>query len=211
MSDAFVRAIQQRLNRMGFAAGAEDGLNGPSTRLAVARFQLAYNAGNPLAVDGQYGPFTLAAMDEVDSRGKISPNFSLNEVRSKGDRTAFVHRELLGALETLRSRVGRPLSLVSAWRDIQHNRRVGGATSSQHTYGDAPELNRIRFQFPRNAILTAGRAVDFNRGYITLEDAQALELFSGLGWRLDGGKRWVTHVDIRTSRSPKDPSIWRYG
>ena len=211
MSDEFVRNIQRNLNIMGFNAGAEDGLNGPSTRLAVARFQLAFNLGNPLAVDGLYGPMTLGAMAEVEKRGNISPNFSLNEVRSKGDRTAFVHRDLLNALETLRSRVGRPLSLVSAWRDIQHNRRVGGATSSQHTYGDAPELQRVKAQFPRNSILTAGRAADFNRGYITLEDAQALELFSGLGWRLDGGKRWVTHVDIRTSRSPKDPSIWRYG
>ena len=211
MSDPFVKAIQQRLNRMGFNAGVEDGLNGPSTRLGVARFQLAYNLGNPLAVDGQYGPFTLAAMDEVEKRGRISANFSLNEVRSKGDRTAFIHRDMLRGLETLRSRVGRPLALVSAWRDIAHNRRVGGATSSQHTYGDAPELLRVRDRFPRNSILTAGRAADFNRGYITLEDAQKLELFSGLGWRLDSGKRWVTHVDIRTSRSPKDPSIWRYG
>jgi len=211
LSDEFVRNIQRNLNIMGFNAGAEDGLNGPSTRLAVARFQLAFNLGNPLAVDGLYGPMTLGAMAEVEKRGNISPNFSLNKVRSKGDRTAFVHRDLLNALETLRSRVGRPLSLVSAWRDIAHNRRVGGATSSQHTYGDAPELQRVKVQFPRNSILTAGRAVDFNRGYITLEDAQALELFSGLGWRLDGGKRWVTHVDIRTSRSPKDPSIWRYG
>ena len=210
MSDQFVKAIQTRLNRMGFNAGAEDGLNGPSTRLAVARFQLAYNLGNHLTVDGQYGPLTLGAMDEAEKRGRISPNFSLNEVRSKGDRTAYVHRDLLVALETLRSRVGRPLGLVSAWRDIQHNRRVGGATSSQHTYGDVPELARIRDSFPRNAILTAGRAADFNRGYITLEDAQALNLFSGLGWRLDGGKRWVTHVDIRTGRSPRDPSVWRY-
>jgi len=211
MSDVVVRSIQQRLNRMGFAAGAEDGQNGPATRLAVARFQLAFNGRNRLDVDGMYGPLTLAALDEVDSRGRISPNFSLNEVRSKGDRTAFIHRDLLNALETLRSRVGRPLSLVSAWRDIQHNRRVGGATSSQHTYGDAPELQRVRDRFPRNSVLTAGRAADFNRGYITLEDAQKLELFSGIGWRLDGGKRWVTHVDIRTNRSPKDPSVWRYG
>jgi hypothetical protein len=211
LSDQFVKAIQTRLNRMGFNAGVEDGLNGPSTRLAVARFQLAYNLGNHLTVDGQYGPLTLGAIDEMDRKGKVSLNFGLNEVRSKGDRTAFIHRDLLKALEALRSRVGRPLGLVSAWRDIQHNRRVGGATSSQHTYGDAPELLAIKDRFPRNSILTAGRAADFNRGYITLEDAQALELFSGLGWRLDGGKRWVTHVDIRTSRSPKDPSIWRYG
>jgi zinc D-Ala-D-Ala carboxypeptidase len=208
--DTVVQQVQTRLNRMGFHPFPIDGLNGPQTRLSVARFQLAYNLGRPLAGDGQYGPFTLSALDEVENRGRISPNFALNEVRSKGDRTAFIHRDLLSALETLRSRVGRPLSLVSAWRDIVHNRRVGGATSSQHTYGPAPELQAIKDRFPRNSILTAGRAADFNRGYITLEDCRALHLFSGIGWREDSGKRWVTHVDIRTSTTPANPTVWQY-
>jgi zinc D-Ala-D-Ala carboxypeptidase len=208
--DTVVKAIQTRLNRMGFHPFPIDGLNGPQTRLSVARFQLAYNLGNRLAVDGVYGPFTLAAIDEVEKRGKISPNFALNEVRSKGDRTAFIHRDLLDALETLRSRVGRPLSIVSGWRDIQHNRRVGGATSSQHTYGPAPELQAIRDRFPRNSILTAGRAADFNRGYVTLGDLRSMNLFSGIGWREDRGERWVTHVDVRTSATAGNPAVWQY-
>ncbi len=210
MSDAIVKSLQTRLNRLGFRAGAEDGVAGPATRLAVARFQLAYNLHNQIGVDGLYGPQTFGALDAVEQRGLLSPHFSVNEVRSKGDRTAFIHRELLAALQTLRSRVGRPLALVSAWRDVAHNRRVGGATSSQHTYGDAPELQRVKDRFPRNSILTAGRAADFNRGYITLDEARDLRLFSGLGWRLDGGKRWVTHVDLRTNRSVDDPSVWQY-
>ena len=205
-----VHAIQTRLNRMGFHPFPIDGLNGPQTRLSVARFQLAYNLGNHLVVDGMYGPMTLAALDEVEKRGRISPNFSLNEVRSKGDRTAFIHRDLLRALETLRSRVGRPLAIVSGWRDIQHNRRVGGATSSQHTYGPAPELQAIQGRFPRNSILTAGRAADFNRGYITLDDLRDLRLFSGIGWREDGGRRWVTHVDIRRTATTANPTVWQY-
>jgi hypothetical protein len=209
MAAPIIKAIQQRLNRMGFNAGTEDGLNGPATRLAVARFQLAYNLGNHLTVDGQYGPLTLGAMDEMDRQGKVSPNFGLNEVRSKGDRTAFIHRDLLVALETLRSRSGRPLGLVSAWRDIQHNRRVGGATSSQHTYGEAPELLALRGSIV-SGHLKAGRAADFNRGYITLEDCRDLNLFSGIGWRADKGKQWVTHVDVRTSAETFNPKVWQY-
>jgi zinc D-Ala-D-Ala carboxypeptidase len=208
--DAVVHQLQTRLSRMGFHPFPVDGLVGPQTRLSVARFQLAYNLGSRLAVDGLHGPLTFAAMDEVEKRGRISPNFGLGEVRSKGDRTSFIHRDLLSALETLRSRVGRPLPLVSAWRDIQHNRRVGGATSSQHTYGAAPELQAIKDRFPRNSILTAGRAADFNRGYITLGDCRALNLFSGIGWREDRGERWVTHVDIRTGVSPSNPTVWQY-
>jgi hypothetical protein len=202
-----VRSIQQRLNRFGFGPIAEDGLNGPSTRLSVARFQVAYNLGRWLAVDGQYGPMTLAALDEVDKTGKISPNFGLSEVRSKGDRTAYIHRDLLRALETLRSRVGKPLGLVSAYRDEAHNRRVGGARSSQHTYGASPELEAIKGRFPANAYLGSGRAADFNRGYILLADAKNLNLFSGLGHR-DG---WVTHADVRLGVSTASPRVWQYG
>jgi zinc D-Ala-D-Ala carboxypeptidase len=180
---------------MGFHPFPIDGLNGPQTRLSVARFQLAYNLGKRLVVDGMYGPMTLAAMDEVEKRGRISPNFSLNEVRSKGDRTAFIHRDLLVALETLRSRVGRPLSLVSAWRDIQHNRRVGGATSSQHTYGPAPELQAIKDRFPRNSILTAGTGGRFQPWlHYARTTARALNLFSGIGWRED---KWRAVGDPR--------------
>jgi hypothetical protein len=210
MSATVVKALQTRLNRLGFNAGAEDGIAGPATRLAVGRFQLAYNLNGGIAVDGLYGPQTLAALDTVEERGRISPNFSINEIRSKGDRTAFVHRDLLKALETLRSHVGRPLPLISAWRDVAHNRRVGGASSSQHTFGEAPELLAVKDRFARTAALTAGRAADFNRGYITLDDARELHLFSGMGWRLDGGKRWVTHVDVRTSAIPANPSVWQY-
>jgi hypothetical protein len=209
MSDTVVRSIQQRLNRMGFGPMVEDGLNGPQTRLGVARFQTAYNAGRPLVVDGLYGPMTLSALDQVDSSGRISPNFALSEVRSKGDRTAWVHRSLLSALEELRSAAGRPLSLVSCWRDVAHNRRVGGARTSQHTYGSAPELEALRGQFPAGAFLAAGKAADFNRGYIELGALRDMRIFTGIGWREDRGKRWVTHVDVRPG-NPASPTVWQY-
>jgi lysozyme family protein len=209
MAAPIIKAIQQRLNRLGFGNIPVDGLNGPQTRTAVARFQLAYNLGRHLDVDGQYGPFTLAAIDEVEKRGKISPNFGLKEVRSKGDGTAWVHRDLLVALEALRGSAGKPLAIVSGWRDVAHNKRVGGATSSQHTYGEAPELLALRGSIA-SGHLRAGRAADFNRGYITLEDCRDLNLFSGIGWRADRGKQWVTHVDVRTSAETFNPKVWQY-
>jgi len=202
----FVRGMQQTLTDLGFPVGAIDGANGPATRTAVARFQLAYGHGR-LTVDGQYGPQTMAALDQVRTSGRMSPNFTVNECRSKGDRTAWVHRDLLAALEQMRARVGKPLSLVSCWRDVAHNRRVGGARTSQHTYGASPELHAIQSRLMRGAHLFAGRAADFNRGWIRLQDCVNLRLFSGIGHR-DG---WVTHVDIRTSASPANPSIWVYG
>jgi peptidoglycan hydrolase-like protein with peptidoglycan-binding domain len=199
-----VAQMQATLGQVGFPSGPADGVVGPATRTAVARFQLAY-AWRPIGVDGLYGPQTLGALAQVQQTGRLSPNFSVSELRSKGDGSCHVHRDLLTALERLRTAVGTPLPIVSGWRDVAHNRRVGGAASSQHTFGRAPELDAIAARLdgtPR----TAGRAADIPRNYIRLEDCVRLGLFGGIGHR----NGWVTHVDIRPG-STVAPTIWVYG
>ena len=201
---AVVAQMQRELASVGFPSGPADGVVGPMTRTAVARFQLAY-AWRPITVDGLYGPQTLGALAQVVQTGRLSPNFSVSELRSKGDGSCHVHRDLLAALERLRAHVGKPLPVVSGWRDVAHNRRVGGAASSQHTFGRAPELDAIASRLdgtPR----TAGRAADIPRNYIRLDDCRALGLFGGMGHR----NGWVTHVDIRPV-SPAAPTVWVYG
>ena len=200
-----VREMQTALNALGFPCGTPDGIAGPLTRTAVARFQLAY-AHERITVDGLHGPQTFAALRTVLTSGRLAPHFGVSEVRSKGDGTAWVHRDLLFALEALRAHVGRPLPLISAWRDVAHNRRVGGASRSQHTFGAAPELDAIRGRLAPSAVRVAGRAADFNRGYIRLDEAVGLGLFGGFGHR-DG---WVTHVDMRAGSTSR-PVTWRYG
>lgn len=205
------RELQQKLDDLGFAPGAIDGMEGPATRTAAARFQLACNltGHQNLTVDAIPGPKTWAALQAAHASGRLSDHFSVAELRSKGDGTCWVHRDLLKALEQLRGEIGKTLSIVSGWRDVNHNRRVGGALGSQHTYGPAPELEAIRVRLAPGAHLNAGRAADFNRGYITLEDARDLHLFSGIGWRKDGAN-WVTHVDVRTPTKTANPSVWQY-
>ena len=56
-----VREVQRRLNRLGYGAGAVDGLFGPITDAAVRRFQ----ADNDLAVDGIAGPRTQGRLTAV--------------------------------------------------------------------------------------------------------------------------------------------------
>jgi hypothetical protein len=206
----FVRSLQEGLTSVGFPCGPIDGLNGPATRTAVARFQLAYG-WRPITVDGQYGPQTLGALAQVTSTGRLSPNFTVAELRTRTraggpkDGTAWVHRDLLTALESLRASVGKPLGVVSGWRDVAHNRRVGGASTSQHTFGAAPELHRIQSSLS-GGHLFAGRAADFNSGYIRLDACRNLRLFSGIGHR----NGWVTHVDVRSNGNPADPAVWVY-
>jgi peptidoglycan hydrolase-like protein with peptidoglycan-binding domain len=59
-----VRLIQRKLAAMGFAPGPIDGLDGPLTTAAVARFQQSRG----LVADGIVGPMTRAALD----RGGLS-------------------------------------------------------------------------------------------------------------------------------------------
>jgi len=204
------RDVQQALNDMGFDAGKTDGIEGAKTRTAVARFQLAYNRAR-LVVDAIAGPKTWAAITDAQSAsGRISDHFRTSELRSKGDQTCFVHRDLLAGLERLRREVGKPLTIRSGWRDVRHNTTVGGARTSQHTYGAAPELTAIRVRLDPGTHLYAGRAADFDRGYVSLEDVRAMRIFSGVGYRKVDGINWVTHVDVRADRTPNNPSIWVY-
>lgn len=204
------RQVQQHLSDLGFAPGSADGIEGPLTRTAVARFQLAYTI-RPLRVDAIAGPQTWAALTEcVGNAGLIAPNFRVDELRSRGDRTCFIHRDILRAVQHLRNEVGRPLIVRSAWRDPAHNTAVGGARTSQHTYGAAPELTEIRVRLSPQADLTAGRAIDFDRGYVTLDDVRDMRLFTGIGYRQDGRTNWVTHVDVRADRTPQNPAVWQY-
>jgi uncharacterized protein YcbK (DUF882 family) len=51
---------------------------------------------------------------------------------------------LADMFEAVRARVGRPLVILSAYRTLEHNRRVGGARYSQHVEGRALDLRPPR-------------------------------------------------------------------
>jgi N-acetylmuramoyl-L-alanine amidase len=59
-----VTGVQQRLNNLGYQAGAEDGVVGPKTRLAVARFQ----SDQELEVTGVIDDATRAKLLEIHDR-----------------------------------------------------------------------------------------------------------------------------------------------
>lgn len=182
--------IQNKLNQNGFPCGNADGAIGPRTKEAVAHFQTAYcGPGGWLDVDGVAGPKTQTALEFLP---RLSTHFSASEVACRHCGKAYVHRELLSALEVLRNKTG-PISLLDAYRCSDHNRGVGGAANSMHLYGAATDL-----------------ATE-----ISINTAVGVRKFSGVGNR----GNLASHVDVRhlmgsanetPNASPQAPARWSY-
>lgn len=104
--------------------------------------------------------------------GDLSPHFDSSEFRDR--RTGALKlppAELVWRLEALRTRIGRPLPILSGYRSPSTNRLVGGRRLSRHLRGDA---------------------VDIPSGLVTVD--QAVDLgFRGVGYC----GPWVVHLDTR--------------
>ena len=113
--------------------------------------------------------------------GDLSTHFSRREFDCPDGTRAAPDKGLIAALERLRAICGhRPLYIVSGYRTITYNARVGGAPRSQHLYN---------------------RAADIPTGYATVAQAKAAG-FTGIG----NAGRWAVHVDVR----PGGPARWSY-
>lgn len=69
------------------------------------------------------------------------PNFSPEEIACRGDGTILVNAAAMDALQALRAKLGKPLMLNSAYRSPAYNKKVGGASHSQHLLGKAFDVS----------------------------------------------------------------------
>ena len=72
--------------------------------------------------------------------GDLSANFSRSEFRCSHCGVAVVDQALVDVLQRMRTRVGRPLTIVSGYRCAVQNRRVGGIRTSMHLRGMAADV-----------------------------------------------------------------------
>ena len=76
--------------------------------------------------------------------GDLSRNFNRSEFACKGENccghSAPVHPDLIEALQALRDRIGKLLSITSGFRCNKHNAAVGGEDHSFHTLGMAADV-----------------------------------------------------------------------
>lgn len=175
---------------------------------AVRDFQRGWNLGPPLHVDGVLGKRTESALHTSLNRlekGKptASDHFSFDEWTCKcglGGRPytscarVRVHRALLRGLEDLRdSHYKGGLTPISGYRCPAYNQSIGGASSSQHMYGAACDLETV----------------------VPYRSMAALRRFAGIGYV--GSNGLVAHVDVRnvsgnnpTGGTPDRPTYWVY-
>lgn len=173
-------------------------------RNAVVDFQRGWALGKALRADGVVGPKTESAIHVSltalkAGHGTASTHFSFSEWtchcggRYTGCRRVRVRRGLLRGLEVLRTHYyPHGLSVISGYRCPAYNQAVGGASNSQHVYGNACDVGYA--------------AKDYQVG--------ALRRFGGIG--RSASTHLVRHVDVRhlgpntTGGSPSRPTVWDY-
>ena len=72
---------------------------------------------------------------------KLSKDFRVREFRCKnGADPIFIDTALVELLQKIRDHFGAPITINSAYRTPEYNKKVGGSTYSQHQYGKAADI-----------------------------------------------------------------------
>lgn len=128
--------------------------------------------------------YSLAA----DGEKKLSENFKVKEFACKdGSNPIFLDTELVAVIQKIRDHFNRPVVITSAYRTVDYNRKIGGASNSQHLYGRAADL-QVK-DTPPEFVAEYAETLLAGRGGIGLYKKKA-----------GRAKGWV-HVDVRKVKS----------
>lgn len=121
----------------------------------------------------------------------LTPHFKVGEIICKdGSPTYVINSEVLEGLEKLREIIGKPININSGYRSESYNKRVGGASDSQHVKGNA---------------------IDFSiKGMSTQQIYDVIKKNNFLGHVFKGIGLYDTfvHVDVRPNPHKRGYSLW---
>ena len=77
-----------------------------------------------------------------DGEKLIRPNFKVKEFACKdGSDTVLICEETVEILQAIRNYFGKPVHINSGYRTSSYNKKVGGASASQHVVGTAADIS----------------------------------------------------------------------
>ena len=121
---------------------------------------------------------------KTDGSKYLSANFKVSEFKcNDGSDTVLISDELVTLLQKIRDHFGKAVVINSGYRTSTYNKKVGGATNSQHVKGTAADITIS--------------------GVSPLEVAQYAEYLQPTSGGI-GVYQSFTHVDVRTTRSRWD-------
>ena len=119
------------------------------------------------------------------------PNFPPAEIACRGTGKLLVNEVALDTLQALRTRLGKPLIIRSAYRSPEHNRAVGGAKASKHMEGIAFDVAMANHD--PEVFEAAARAIGFKgfgfyprSGFIHIDLGPTRELGRSIPQAADG-------------------------
>lgn len=130
------------------------------------------------------------------------PNFSPREMASKREGELKINYEAMDKLQALRSAIGRPLIITSAYRSPAHNKAVGGATGSKHLLAEAFDV-RMDNHEPHSFEAYAQQAGFKGFGYYPKKGFMHIDLGPARSW----GRHWPkpkNEIDL-----PEEPETFR--
>ena len=114
------------------------------------------------------------------SNGKRCTNFTVKEFAcTDGSDPVFIAPELVTVLQKVRDHFGK-VTITGPYRTPPHNKKVGGATYSQHQYGTAADI-KVAGATPKEVAAYAEKLMP-NKGGIGIYGS-------------------FTHVDVREAKS----------
>lgn len=129
-----------------------------------------------------------------------SSYFTLEEMACKCKRKCTyklpnlrVSPTLMQGLNRVREAFGKPITVTSGARCVEHNADVKGSPKSMHLLACAADIRPA-----------SGKKEDLERLYELCAEEQ---VFTGLG---DGRKRGFVHVDVRGLKKGETRKVWLY-